>query len=325
MAGKRAPRRIGYRPSLPPPPHGLPARYWKARVAGLTTAVEHGRVSALAAQGHRELEQELSGYGDAFDAKPFDPALLSLLAHVGAYSAPWLRLPQLHTVNRASLWLFGVDWQIDRRAQTQAEVKDLVRRSLAVADGDDAAAGDGICRLLARVRADLAQCPGYAELVPAWRQELGNTLDAMAREQGWRLANASDRPLPTVTEYLANSDNLGLSFVFVTLLIVDGATAEAWRPGSGSLREATGETQRLLRLVNDVGTRKREAAWGDVNILQLGSLRSEVDADIRRRTRRCLQLFGTTRAARSEWTSYLERVIGFNMGLYGVADYWGRP
>jgi hypothetical protein len=308
----------------PPGPRRLRGRELYRKVARLTSATEHGRVGAKAALGQRELDQEMSEYGAAFDAKPFDGALLSLLALVNAYCAPWLRMSDLHTGNRASLWLFGFDWQVDHQAQTSDEVDDLVSRTLAIADGGEAGTADGLGTLLARIRAELAAKPAFALLAPAWREELARTVAAMAREHRWRVGPTR----PTVAEYLDNADNLGLAFVFSTLLVLDGAPPQAWQAGPGTLREAVLATQQLLRFINDVGTRKREAAYGDLNVLELGLTQPAVDAQIADRTRRCLELYATLRRHEHgiprHWVSYLERVLGFNVGLYGVADYWGR-
>ena len=54
---------------------------------------------------------------------------------VTAFSAPWCSAAELQLTNRAVLWVFALDWQVDPLATSAAELDRLVRGQLQVADG----------------------------------------------------------------------------------------------------------------------------------------------------------------------------------------------
>jgi hypothetical protein len=282
-------------------------------------AREWGRMCALAGQAQRDLADCAAGYRGLFAARPFDPGLFATLAFACAYGAPWLPPDGLRVATRTCLWCFGLDWLVDYAAGSRAEVHGVVRACLAVADGGDPAPGDDLARFLADLRGELAGTPDLPALYPVWREELRRMLDAMAREWDWR----SEAAAPTVEEYLANADNLGFSFVFTTHLFLTGDryTAEE----VAELRTAGRAVQRVVRLLNDLGTYDRDVRWGDLNVLLLGVTRADVTARIAVLTDRCDELVGPVRARHPELAGYLSRQLGFNQGFYRFADYWGRP
>ncbi len=287
------------------------------------TAAECGRVSAVAGKAQREMREWAAAYPSLFSAKPFDPALFGTLALASAFSGPWLDAERLRMANRMCLWCFGLDWLIDYVATSADEVRDIVARCLAVAEGGAPAEGDDLTCFLAEVRDELAQCPAFAVLRPIWLDDMRRMLDAMALETTWKAAHSSgDRPLPGFAEYLGNADNLGFSFVFDAHWIY---TADA--PPEGDLdavREASHAVQRVVRLLNDIGTYHRDLAWGDLNALMLGLPREEVDRRLAALVATARELIHPLRTDRPLIAAYLERQMDFCAGFYRVTDYWGR-
>ena len=293
----------------------------------LREAREWGRLCGLAGHAQRDLAECASRYGSLFVARSFDPALFATLAFACAYGAPWLPPERLRVATRTCLWSFGLDWLVDYAADSRAEVDGVVRACLAVADGSEPAAGDAparfdparcdLTRFLAELRDELAAGPDFAALHPIWREELRRMLEAMAREWDWRHGTP-----PTIEQYLANADNLGFSFVFATHLFLTGTPYTAG--DMAGLRAAGRAVQRVIRLLNDLGTYERDIAWGDLNALLLGTTRAQVAGRVAALTDRCEDLIRPLRPRHPELTGYLSRQIGFNQGFYRIADYWGR-
>jgi len=281
----------------------------------LDTARDWGRLCARAGAAQRDLATCAAGYGDLFAAEPFDPGLYATLAFACAYGAPWLSTEQLRLATRTCLWCFGLDWRIDHAARSRAEVHATVRACLAVADGGTPAGEDHLGRFLADLRDELATAPTSPAIFPLWRDELGRMLHGMAREWDWRTAP------PGLDAYLANADNLGFAFVYVTHWFFTGARypdAEA-----AALRRVGRLVQQVIRLLNDLGTYRRDLSWGDLNALRLGVDPAEVLDRVTDLTDRSRELIAPLRAGNPGLTGYLERQIGFNLGFYGVGDYWG--
>jgi hypothetical protein len=288
--------------------------------AELAAAAEYGRVCAVAAEGQRDLRRCAATYAELFPADPFDPALFNAVALANACGSPTLAASRLRFANRSALWVFAVDWAIDYRAASREEVRDIVRRCLAVAGGAEPAPADGLARFLGDIRDSLVALPAFDTLSPFWREELRRMLDAMAREWDWNSAGGANTTLPTFDEYLANADNFGSSFVNVSLWIAVGDGS----PGQLNQLVAAGrEVQRVLRLLNDLATYDRDLRWGDLNALMLGVTRADVTRRIAELVERCRDLLLPLRETESHMVSYLERQIGFSMGFYGVSDYWG--
>ncbi len=292
-------------------------RGWRAArhpdgLDGLRAGMEIGRTTAMAARAQRLLAAELRALPG--DAIVFDEAMLSLLAQVGAHAAGWLPLDRLHVVNRASLWIFAVDWLVDRQSDSVARVDEVIARNISVLEGQPAR--DAVAGLLAATRTAVAT--GGA-LLPAFDDEARRVLVAMRREWDWR-----EGPTPSPDTYMSNMDSIGLRFAFVTLLAVDGATGADWQPGPGTLSAAADATARVLRMVNDLAGFERERAFGDVNLLALGPTAAQVRETIRAETARTVRLLARQPRPRRRFAGYLERVLGFNIGLYSTTDYWGE-
>jgi hypothetical protein len=276
----------------------------------------------MSGSGQRDLAQVAAKYPDLFPPRLFDHAMLATIALASAYCAPWLGKARTRILNLASLWLFGLDLQAERIGP--AGIDDLARRCLAVADGGDPEPGDGITELLALVRSELADvAPAFPALRPVWRDALRQTLVAATREQTWAAALGTDGGiLPTSDEYLANAASTGFSMVFVTLWLTHTASAES--AFGRDLSAAVGAAERVLRLVNDLGTYAREEKSGDLNVLMLGMTRAQLAKDIEASTHNCMARLRPLRVDQPRLATYVERQVGFAIGLYGVGDFWGN-
>jgi hypothetical protein len=249
--------------------------------------------------------------------------LFSTVAFACAYSADWLTPEQLRLAARTCLWCFGVDWLVDYVATTSNEVNDIVQRCMAVADGRAPVPGDDLTQFLAELRTELATSSGFEAVYPIWRDELRRMLTAMALEWDWRsVRRAGGLAVPTVEDYLDNADNLGFSFVYVTHWSLTG---EYHSDRMGELRVAGWRVQRVIRLINDLGSYERDRLWGDLNCLMLGLTRADVIEVISASIDHCRQLLRPLRAGQPKLSRYLARQVGFNLGFYQVADYWKPP
>ncbi|MFI0795140.1 terpene synthase [Micromonospora rubida] len=289
----------------------------------LSAAAEQGRICALAAKGQRDLQRQAARYPDLFTGPPFDGALFSNIALAIAFGAPWCTAEQLRLANRAVLWGFALDWQIDYLAKSRADVDRVVAGALAVADGAPPDADDPLGRLLAELRDELAGVPAFAELGDAWRAAVRRTVTAMAREWDWKTARKRDgAPLPGFAEYLDNADNLACTVVNVAHWIWTG-DAETHRR-LDRLVTVSDEVQRVLRLVNDLATYERDLQWGDLNALLLVADRAEVDQRIVELVERCTELLPPLAGGCPLQAAYLSRQIGFSSGFYRSTDFWGE-
>jgi hypothetical protein len=284
----------------------------------MQTAVEIGRVCAVAGQSQREMREWAEEYPALFSAKPFDPALFSMLALATAFSGPWLDSGRQRMANRTTLWCFGLDWLMDYVAADRAEAAGIADRCLAVADGGEPVAGDELTAFLADIRAELAAREAYPVLGPIWRDELRRMLDAMVREHDWKAEGAAR---PTFAEYLDNADNLGFSFVFAAHWTFAGQLPPA--ADIGAVRAASWAVQRVVRLLNDLATYERDVRWGDLNALLLGPSRTDVSQRAAQLAVEARELTGALRERQPALAEYLERQMDFCAGFYGVTDYWG--
>jgi hypothetical protein len=291
-------------------------------VTGALPAIECGRISAGAGEAQRDLQDRASAYPELFPSNPFDPALFSTVALANAFCAPWLTARELRIANRASLWAFALDWLIDYLATSRAEVDDIVGRCIAVANGAPPTDDDHLGRFLAELRADLAAAPAFELLRPIWIEELRLMLEAMAREWDWQATRAGGgTALPTFEEYLDNSDNICFSFVFVSHWILNSPPPPV--AGVAHVRAAGREVQRVIRLLNDLGTYQRDVNWGDLNPLMLDVTREDVERRIAVLVGQCRELLRPVRADHPRLAEFLDRYIGFNAGFYRLTDYWG--
>lgn len=279
-------------------------------------ALASGIICAVAGRAQRQMRAWATEYPSLYESKAFDPALFSTLALAAAFSGPGLSADELRMANRACLWCFGLDWRIDYAATSQAEVRETVSRCKAVADGAAPQDGDDLTRFLADLRDELAVRPAHAELRPIWRTELHRMLDAMALEWDWKAARGAP---PSFAEYLGNADNLGFSFVFTTHWIHVGPAGPV-----EAVVAAGRQVQRVVRLLNDLGTYERDVAWGDLNALLLGASRAEVEQRVAELTAEARELIARIEPTHAGLASYLERQMDFCAGFYGVTDYWGE-
>ncbi|MEU6041117.1 terpene synthase family protein [Actinomadura sp. NPDC047616] len=289
----------------------------------LQLAAEHGRICALAADCQRDLQDCVADHPSLFSGNPFDPRLVSGVALANAFGSPGATAAELRIACRASLWVFAADWLVDYVARTPEQVDAVADACLAVADGAPPTPDAPLARMLAEIRDEIAARPGFAAHREAWRAQLERYLAAMAREWAWVAARTSgDASAPTFDEYLDNADNFGSNLVNLSHWIF---TSDA--PALARLDElwAVGqEVQRVLRLLNDLATFRRDVEWGDLNALALGVSRDEVTARIGALVDRCRRMIEPLRASCPREASYLERQIGYSTGFYGRTDYWGE-
>jgi Terpene synthase family 2, C-terminal metal binding len=278
-------------------------------------AVESGRICAVAGKSQREMREWAAAYPGLYDVKVFDPALFSTLALAAAFSGPWFTGDQLRMANRVCLWCFGLDWLIDHVATSSAEVRGIVRRVRAVADGGPAVPGDDLTLFLADIRDELGTAAAFPALRDVWRDEFQRMLDAMVLEWEWKMGTK-----PTFDEYLANADNLGFSFVLTAHWISTGEPGES---PAAEVRVAAGAVQKVIRLLNDLGTYERDLKWGDLNGLMLGVGREDIDRRIAELTTSARELLRPLQTTRPLLAHYMERQMDFCAGFYGVTDYWG--
>ncbi|WP_327048146.1 terpene synthase family protein [Microbispora sp. NBC_01189] len=287
----------------------------------LRAARECGAAAAVSAGLQRDLRECQAAYPGLFPARPFDSTLFSAVAQANAFGAMWASTDRLRVASRTALWIFALDWLLDYVATSREEVDPLVRGCLDVADGALPPPDFPLGRFLAEIREELAAAPAFAGLEPVWREELRRTLSAMAREWDWKTAAREGTPLPTLDEYLANADNFGSSFVNVSHWIRGGDPAALGH--FDELRAASGQVQRVLRLLNDLATYERDLAWGDLNALMLCSGREEIAGRVGVLVDGCGELLEPLRDVCPDEVVYLERQIGYSMGFYGITDYWG--
>jgi hypothetical protein len=287
----------------------------------LATAIESGHIGAVTRQLDADLRHVAADYPGLFPDPPFDPPFYGALALACASNAPWHDAGQLRMMARAALWVFGVDLLIDFKARERTEVADLVQRCVAAANGGAPDQTDEVAHLLARIRADLATVPGFAAASGAWTASVRRVLDAMAREWAWKIDRRDGQITPTVDDYLANADNFGSSFVNLThwLYTDDPALRDI-----DNLRVVSDGVQRVLRLLNDLQTFGRDTSWGDLNVLMLGPDRGKVDSLVRTMVVECRKSIAGLPAEHGRAAAFLDRQIGFSMGFYRSADYWGR-
>ncbi|MFF4415311.1 terpene synthase family protein [Streptosporangium sp. NPDC001559] len=295
----------------------------RAGAAPRPEAVECGTICAVAGRAQRDMREWAEAYPGLFSAKPFDAALYSTLSLAMAFSGPWFTAEQLRMANKVCLWAFGLDWLVDYVASSPEEVEDVVRRCLEVAGGAAPEDGDDLTLMLAGIRDELAASPAHPVLGPLWRAELGRMLEAMLREARWK----ADKVTPGFDDYLGNADNLGFCFAFASHWLYTAGSAESPVEGLGEIldevAEASRSVQRVIRLINDLGTYGRDVVWGDLNALLLGPERAEVERWVAELAARSRELIAPLRDRAPELAGYLERQMDFCAGFYQVTDYWG--
>ncbi|MGI5492695.1 terpene synthase family protein [Microtetraspora malaysiensis] len=291
----------------------------------LLAATLNGKTAAVAAKCQRDLRACAAEYPDLFPGSPFDDTLFGTVALANAFGSPGEPADRLRIACRTALWIFAADWLIDYVAKSKHEIDAIVEGCLAVADGD--APGTPLTRFLADIRAELAGAPAFEPLGTLWRDELERMLVAMAREWDWKTGlgagtDAVPPEAPTFEQYLDNADNFGSTFVNVSHWIFLGEPAALGR--LDELREASGEVQRVLRLLNDLATYERDRTWGDLNAQMLGVTREYVRERVAFHAAAARKRLQPLTDVCPGEVVYLERQIGYSAGFYGITDYWGH-
>ncbi|MET7749269.1 terpene synthase family protein [Micromonospora sp. NPDC005367] len=287
----------------------------------MTLAAEQGRICALAAKGQRDLQRQAAAHPELFSARPFDPALYSSIAMAMAFSSPSCTTEELRFANRAVLWGFALDWQVDYLAKSREAVDRITADTLAVVDGAAPTVEDPLGRFLAELRDELARSPGYPTARSLWRDAVHRTLAAMAREWDWRASTAAGRP-PSYEEYLDNADNLACTVVNVAHWIRTGdADVHRRLP---ELVAASDQVQQVLRLVNDLATHERDREWGDLNAITLVGDPAEVARRAADLTESCRKTLADLADRWPREATYLTRQLGYTNGFYGSTDFWGN-
>ncbi|MBO3746776.1 hypothetical protein J5X84_11925 [Streptosporangiaceae bacterium NEAU-GS5] len=279
-----------------------------------------GQVSATAGRSARQMARWAAAYPRLFSAAPFDGTLHATLAMAAAFSGPWLSAEQLGMANKMCLWAFGADWLIDTVATGPAQVDELVAGCLAVTRGAEPPSGDDLLRFLADIRDELAGSAAFSVLGPLWHDHLARMLSAMAVEARWKHAAAA----PSPADYLANADNLGFCAVFFAhLLHLESARSTVGAAELPAVEAAAQAVQRVIRVINDLGTHGRDQAWGDLNLLLVGVSAEEAENHLAALVRQAGDLIARLPAARRDWAAYLDRQMRFCAGFYAHADFWG--
>jgi len=293
-----------------------------AEIADLLSAFECGRTCATVALVQRDLLDCAARYPELFPGRPFDAAFFGTITMANTFCAPWHSAEELRVLNRITLWNFGVDRLIDYVAATADEVADIIARCLAVVPDGAAPVGDPLAAFLVEIRDELAAAPAYPYLAQVWHEELRRMLASMARE--WRrkdtLLATPDADPPTLDAYLDDAE-MGFSMVYVAHWI---RTADVTAPAEADLPLAAGRAvQRVIRLLNDLGSYHRDASTGDANALKLAD-RTVVEQRIAAEIAHSERLLGALTRQHPGLAHFLDRHIRFNSGFYRVTDYQGE-
>jgi Terpene synthase family 2, C-terminal metal binding len=310
------------RPALSQP--AVPAPLQAVDLTSLPSAVDFGRFCATQARGARALQKYAAAYAKLFPTEFYDGGMFSSVVGANVSSAPWLSAEELRLTNLATLCAFAVDRAIDDIAASWEDVQRVLTGCLAVAADTPDAETDDLTRLLATLRNELAAVGAAPQLYGLWRDVLGRTLQAMGRGWAWNQSLASPAAtLPTVDEYLASPENLGLSFVYVSLWI----STRGWSAVDriDDLMALCRQAEQVVRLLNDLRSYERDAAKGHLNVLHLGIGPDEALELARTIADRVHRSLRAEAGAADGLNVYLDRLIDFNMGFYTLTDYWGGP
>lgn len=281
---------------------------------GPLAAGSAGVLAARAAACTRDLLRCAAAYPELFGADEF-ASVCAQVANANVFAAPRHDAERLRSGCRMSLWIFALDWLIDREATRRSQVTALVAECEDVADG--ASPGTALGRFFAEIRDELRAKPASDELRRAWRAELRGMLAAMAREWDWKQALPESGP-PTLDAYLDNAANFASTFVNVCHWI---STGEPDRH-LAELLAASDAVQRTLRLANDIATHWRDRSWGDLNALMLGA-RETVLARMLSQRDTCrsalTELAGTCPGAADDLRGQLDWTWAFYLD---GADFW---
>jgi hypothetical protein len=289
--------------------------------ARLLSAAECGSTSAAAGLAQRDLRTCAERYRELFPGRLFDPATYSTIALANSFCAPWLAAEEMRVTHRVTLWTYGVNQLVGTVAGSAAEVTGMVGRCGRVAAGAPALAADPLSAFLAEIRDELAGAPAYPRLREVWEEEVRRMLVAMAREWEWQAARRADpdRALPTLDAYLDNAV-FGFSLVYVTHWIRTTPAAEL--ADIAELQAAGWAVERVIRLLNDIGSDRRELGSGGLTALRLVS-REELLRRIAVEAAASRALLAPLMARHAGLALFLERQNDFNSGFHPLADRQG--
>ena len=225
---------------------------------------EAGAICARAGRSQRDMREWAETYPGLFSAKPFDAALYSTLSLAMAFGGPWFDAEQLRMANKVSLWAFGLDWLVDYVATSPAEVEEIARRCLDVAAAprrspattSPACSPTSATSSPPRPRSPSSGRSGATSWSACWA---GCSRSGAGRPTRSRRPSRSISPTPTTSASPSSSPPTGSM-----------SRAPARSRTSTRVREAAWAVQRVIRLLNDLGTYERDVAWGDLNVLLLG-------------------------------------------------------
>lgn len=199
-----------------------------------------------------------------------------------AAAAPFSDAEALTSTARLSLWVFTLDDLFDEERVPQAELMRRADRYRDIARFRDAPiARDSLATALRDVRDDLARYPLFRDLGEGWTQALCGTIDGMTKEYQWRLAylKSGAAGLPSYEDYLETGlySIGGPPHIWASWITVgDPSTPRHLE----HLRRMEREASICIRLANDLRSREKEAAEGNVNALViLGRLLRDRGAD----------------------------------------------
>lgn len=289
----------------------------------LQAAAEQGRISAIAATGHRDLATYTADYPKLLPSRPFDPTFFAAVSLNTAFSAPWCTPEQLRLTNRAAVWVRALHWWVHRPTSAASDVDIVIDRCRAVAHGVPPEPQDELGRFLSDILTELRPQPGFIAGRERWQTELERTLTAIHREWRWKAIGQAqpDPARPTLRDYLDNADSFGSTFVNLTHWL---------RLGEGSalahlneLVTVSREAQRVLRLVDDLTSPTRGTSRGGFDVL-LTADRATVEDQVGHLVDRCRELLRPLEVRCPIQASYLARQLGFNSGFHRIADLWGE-
>jgi len=199
-----------------------------------------------------------------------------------AAAAPFSDAEALASTARLSLWVFTLDDLFDEERVSRAELMRRVERYRGIAQFRDVpGARDSLATALRDVRDDLARYPLFDELGAGWAQALCGTIDGMARENQWRTAylQAGHADLPSYEDYLETGlySIGGPPHIWASWITVGDPSTPRHLD---HLRRMEREASICIRLANDLRSRQKEIAEGNVNALVIiGQLLREQGSD----------------------------------------------
>ncbi len=266
------------------------------------------------------------------------PKRISTLALVVATVLPHLPFDDALLVAKLTLWIFGIDDQIDEQLLPLPEAQRKAQSWRALLGGEtNPTSDDELTNVLWQIREQLSASPMFGPLQAHWAGCVSTLVETMVRECQAGLAYHARGPdtLPPLEDYLrdgAHSIGMHLWQSTVLVLVRDASILSNLE----QIQEAIGLAGRAIRLYNDVQTFDKEMREGGVNaILILYHAEPEATslADAKGRVltladsyaqKCCSQLkqIGTTTGQFEETT---RRLVAFHGSFYRRHDYHTIP